>query len=83
MTECKQPADSGNRCPFDMQTVHNLTAFAGLLDGDGMKNMRAVVDFGATLRQAKTVGTGVIVVTLIGAAARALWVGIKHFAVQG
>ena len=80
---CKKHVERHPQCPFDEQTVHNLTAFAGMLDDDGMKNMRAVVDFGGTLRQAKTVGTGVVVVTLLGAAARALWVGIKHFAAEG
>ena len=81
--ECKQIPVAVNRCPFDDQVAHNLTAFATMLDGDGMRNVRALIDFGGTLRQAKTVGTGVIVITLIGAAAKALWVGIKHFVSQG
>ena len=79
----KTPMERHPQCPFDEQTAHNLVAFASMLDDDGMKNVRALIDFGGTLRQARTVGTGVVVVTLLGAAARALWVGIKHFAAEG
>ena len=70
-------------CPFTDEQTQRLAVFAGTLNDEGLKNWIEVLALGGTVRQAKKVGVGVVVSTLIGAMILALWSGIKHFIQQG
>ena len=71
------------RCPFTEEQSQRLAVFAGTLNDDGLKNWVEVLALGATVRQAKKVGMGVVVSTLIGAMILALWSGIKRYVMEG
>lgn len=73
----KQIAAHGHTCRFGDDEAQEVHRFAQEMRNGGRENFAAVLAFGETLRQARKVGTGTLVVTLVGAIVGALWVGIK------
>lgn len=68
-------AATKHRCRFDEIEAKRVHALSDSLDGQGMENFRAVLEFGAMLRNIRKWGVAAIVAAVIAALGAWLWAG--------
>jgi len=68
-------AATKHRCRFDEIEAKRVHALSDSLDGDGMDNFRAVLEFGSMLRNIRKWGAAAIIAGIITALGAWLWIG--------
>jgi len=64
-----------HKCRFDDIEARRVHSLSESLEGDGMENFRAVLEFGALLRNIRKWGVAAIVAAVIAALGAWLWAG--------
>jgi hypothetical protein len=64
-----------HKCRFDEIEARRVHSLSESLEGDGMENFRAVLEFGAMLRNIRKWGVAAIVAAVIAALGAWLWAG--------
>jgi hypothetical protein len=64
-----------HHCRFDESEARRVHSLSESLEGQGMENFRAVLEFGALLRSIRKWGAAAIVAAIVAALAAWLWAG--------